>query len=110
MTACDEEKQAILQAKSARDAALGEVEDVRGRCKALESELQGLRDELAEEVRDRQEKEKEMKTREAAVRDRDAELDERRGRLETLEQALEAERIKLDGKARVLAEDRVAFA
>ena len=110
MTACDEEKRAILQAKAACDATLGEAEDVRGRYKALESELQGLRDELAKEVRDRQEKEKEMKTREAAVKDRDAELDEHRGRLETLDQALEAERIKLDGKARVLAEDRVAFA
>ena len=44
--ACGEEKQAILQAKAARDVALGEVADVRGRCKALESELQGLRDQL----------------------------------------------------------------
>lgn len=70
VTACDEEKQAILQAKAARDAALGEVADFRGRCNALESELQGLHDELAKEARDRQEKEKEMRTREAAVKDR----------------------------------------
>ena len=48
-----------------------------------------------------------MKAREAAVKDRDAELDDRRGRLETLEQA---ERTELDSKAKVLAEDRVAFA
>ena len=43
-TACDEEKQAVLEVKAARDAALGEVVDIRGRCKALEGELQGLRD------------------------------------------------------------------
>ena len=79
------------------------------RCEALETELQGLRDELAKEVHDRREKEKEMKAREAAVRDRDAELDDRHGWLETLEQALKAERIELDGKVKVLAEDRVAF-
>ena len=51
-----------------------------------------------------------MKNREAAAKDRDAKLDERHVRLDTLEQALEAKRIELDGKARVLAEDRVAFA
>ena len=50
-----------------------------------------------------------MKAREAAVKDRDTELDDRRGRLETLEQALKAERTELDGKAKVLAEDRVAL-
>ena len=38
------EKLAILEAKAARDAALGEVADARGRCKAMESELEGLRD------------------------------------------------------------------
>ena len=110
MTACDEEKQAILQAKAARDAALGEVADVQGRYKVLESELQGLRDQLVKEARVRQEKEEDLKAREAAAKDRDAELDERHGRLDTLEQALEAKKIELDGKARVLAEDRVAFA
>ena len=89
---------------------MGDAADARGCCKALEVELQGLRDELTKEVRGRQEKEKEMNTREAADRDRDVELVERRGRLETLEQALKAERIELDGKAKVLAEDRVAFA
>ena len=109
-TACDEEKQAIFQAKAARDAALGEVVDVRGRYKVLESEMQGLRDQLAKEACDRKEKEEEMKTRKAAAKDRDAKLDERHGRLDTLEQALEAKRVELDGKARVLAEDRVAFA
>ena len=54
-TACDEEDQAVLEAKAARDAALGEVVDVRGRCKVLEGVLQGLRDQLANEVRLRQE-------------------------------------------------------
>ena len=43
-TACGEERRAVLEAKAARDAALGEVVEVGGRCKALEDELQGLRD------------------------------------------------------------------
>ena len=84
-TTCDEEKQAILEAKAARDAALGEAADVWGHCEALESELQGLRDQLAKEARVRQEKEEDMKAREAAAKDRDAELDERQGRLGALE-------------------------
>ena len=54
LTACDEERQAVLEVKAARDTALGEVVDVRGRCKALEGELQGPRDQLAKEVRLRQ--------------------------------------------------------
>ena len=83
--------------------------DARGRCKALESELQGLRDQLAEETRLRQEQEEGMKAREAAVKDRDAKLKKRRDRLGVLEQELEARKVELDGKARVLAEDRVAF-
>ena len=56
--ACDKEKQPVLGAKAARDAALGEAADAQGRCKALESELQGLQDQLAEEVHIRQEKKK----------------------------------------------------
>ena len=51
-----------------------------------------------------------MKAREAAVKDRDVKLDDRHGRLETLERSLKAERTELDAKAKVLAEDRVAFA
>ena len=109
MSAFEEEKQATSQAKAARDVALGDATNIWSRCKALEDELQGLRDELAKEVCDCQEKEKDMKAREAAIRDRDAELDDRRGQLETLEQALKAERVELDAKAKVLAEDRVAF-
>ena len=78
---CDEEKQAVLEAKAARDAALGEAADARGRCKALESELQGLWDQLAEEVRIRQEKEEDLKAREAAIKDQDTKLNKRRDRL-----------------------------
>ena len=51
-----------------------------------------------------------MKAREAAVKDLDAKLKRRRGRLSALEQELDARKVELDGKARVLAEDRVAFA
>ena len=108
MSASDEEKQVASQAKAAHNAALGNAADAQGRCKALEVELQGLRDELAKEVRGRQEKE--MKAREAAIKDQGAKLDDRCGRLETLERSLKAERTKLDAKAKVLAEDRVAFA
>ena len=50
-----------------------------------------------------------MKAREAAVKDRDAKLNKRRDRLGALEQELEARKVELDGKARVLAEDREAF-
>ena len=51
-----------------------------------------------------------MKAREAAVKDLEAKLKRQRGRLGALEQDLEARKVELDGKARVLAEDRVAFA
>ena len=51
-----------------------------------------------------------MTAREAAGRDCDAELSANRTRLGTLEQALKAERVQLDAKAKVLAEDQVAFA
>ena len=110
VAASDGEKQAANQAKAARDAALGDAAAAKARCEALETELQGLRDELAKEVHGRQEKEKEMKAREAAVKDRDVKLGDRHGRLETLERSLKAERTELDAKAKVLAEDRVAFA
>ena len=43
--------QAANQAKAARDAALGDAAAAKARCKELEVELQGLRDELAKEVR-----------------------------------------------------------
>ena len=76
----------------------------------LEGELKGLQDRLAEETRLRLEQEDGMKAREAAVKDWDAKLKKCRDRLGTLEQELEARKVELDGKARVLAEDRVAFA
>ena len=110
MSSSDEEKRAANQAKATHDATLGDAATAQGRCKALEAELQGLRDELVKEVRSRQEKEKEMKAREAAAKDRDAKLDDRHSRLETLERSLKAERTELDAKAKVLTEDRVAFA
>ena len=81
MSSSDGEKQAANQAKSARDAALGDAAAAKARCEALETELQGLRDELAKEVHGRQEKEKEMKARETTVKDRDVKLDDRHGRL-----------------------------
>ena len=108
--ACDEEKQAILGVKVARDAALGEVASVRGRCETLESELKGLQNQLAEEARLRQEQEESMKAREAAIKDRDTKLKKHHDCLGALEQELEARKVDLDGKAWVLAEDRVAFA
>ena len=53
MATFEGERQAANQAKAARDAALGDAADAQGRCKMLEAELQGLRDELAKEVRNR---------------------------------------------------------
>ena len=108
--ACDGEREATLEAKAARDAALGEVVEVRDHCKALEDELQGLRGQLAEEVRLRQEQEKGAKAREAAFEDWEARLKKRRDHLGALKEELEATKVELDAKARVLAEDHVAFA
>ena len=84
----DEEKKVVLEAKAARDAALGEVVDVRDLCKALEDELQGLRDQLVKEVRLRQEQEEGVKAREAAIKEREVKLRKRRDRLGALEQEL----------------------
>ena len=108
-TACDEERQAVLEAKAARDAALGEVVDVCGRCKALEGELQDLRDQLANEVRLLQEQEEGVKARGAALKEREVKLKKHRDLLGALEQELGARKAELDDKALVLAEDRVAF-
>ena len=69
---------------------MGEVADVWGRCKALESELEGLWDQLAEVVRICQEKEEGLKARKAAIKDRDAKINKRRDRLGALEKQLEA--------------------
>ena len=83
--------------------------EVLDRYKALEDELQGLRDQLAKEVRLRQEQEEGVKAREAAVKEREVKLRKRRDRLGALEQELGARKAELDGKALVLAEDRTAF-
>ena len=84
--------------------------EVHDRCKALEDELQGLRDQLAKEVRLRQEQEEGMKAREVAIEGREAKLKKHRDRLGALGKELEATKVELDSKAKVLAEDRVAFA
>ena len=100
VSSSDEEKQTANQAKAAHDTALGDAATAQSRCKTLEAELQGLRDELAKEVRSRQEKEKDMKARESAAKDRDAKLDDRHVKLETLERSLKAERTELDARRR----------
>ena len=79
--------------------------------------MQSLRDKHAEEVRYRQAKEEGMKAQEETVKNREAELAElvkkqaaERSHLEELERKMGAREANLDAKARVLAEDRVAFA
>ena len=57
MTTSEEGKQVTSQAIAARNAALKDASIVKGRCKTLEGELQGLRDELAKEIHDCQAKE-----------------------------------------------------
>ena len=76
-----------------------------------------MHDKHAEEARHRKAEEKEMKAREEAVKNRDAELAElgkrqiaERNHLKELEQKMGAKEADLNAKARVLAEDRVAFA
>nr|XP_020148332.1 nucleolar and coiled-body phosphoprotein 1-like [Aegilops tauschii subsp. strangulata] len=113
----EKEKQAAAQAAATREAALTDVEAAKSRCQALEAELKTLRNESAEEARGRQAEEEKMKAREDAVKGRDAEPEQsakaqavERGRLEELERKVKAEEAELDAKAKVLAEDRVAFA
>nr|XP_020164486.2 tol-Pal system protein TolA-like [Aegilops tauschii subsp. strangulata] len=113
----EKEKQAAAQAAAAREAALKDVKVTQDHCWALEAELKTLRNERAEEARNRKAEEEKMKAREDAVKGRDAELEQsakaqaaERVRLEELERKVEAEKAKLDTKAKVLAEDRSAFA
>ena len=115
--ASEKEKQGAASAAADREVALKDAKAVRDRCQELEGELQSLRDKHAEEVHCRQAKEEEMKAREEAVKNRDAELAElgkkqaaERNRLEELERKMGTREADLDAKARVLAEDRVAFA
>ena len=113
----EKEKQSAANAVADREATLKDAKAARDRCRELEDELKSLRDKHAEEARGRQVKEEEMKAREDAVKNRDAELAElgktqaaERNRLEEVERRVEAREANLDAKARVLAEDRVAFA
>nr|XP_020191697.1 MAP7 domain-containing protein 1-like [Aegilops tauschii subsp. strangulata] len=116
-TTSEKEKRAAAQAAADREAAPKDAKAAHDHCLALEDELKSLHDERAEEARGRQAKEEEMRTREEAIKNRDAALGElaktqaaERGRLEELERKVEAKKVDLDAKAKVLAEDRAAFA
>ena len=113
----EKEKQSAAKAAVDREVALKDAKAARDRCQELEDELKSLRDKHAEEARGRLVKEEEMKAREDTVKNRDAELEElgktqaaEHSRLEELERKVKAREADLDAKARVLAEDRVAFA
>nr|XP_020196920.1 tol-Pal system protein TolA-like [Aegilops tauschii subsp. strangulata] len=113
----ENEKQSTAKAAADRGAALKDAKTARDHCQELEDELKSLHDKHADEARGRLVKEEEMKAREDAVKNRDAELEEMgktqaagRSRLEELEQKVKAREADLDAKARVLAEDRMAFA
>nr|XP_020158646.1 tol-Pal system protein TolA-like [Aegilops tauschii subsp. strangulata] len=113
----EKEKQATAQAAAAREAALKDVEAAQDRCRALEAELKTLHNERAEEARSRKADEEKMKAQEDAIKGHDTELEQsvkaqaaERGRLEELEWKVKAEKAELDAKAKVLVEDRAAFA
>nr|XP_020182760.1 MAP7 domain-containing protein 1-like [Aegilops tauschii subsp. strangulata] len=115
-TASEKEKRAAAQAAADREAALKVARAAHDRCRALERELKGLRDKRAEEARCRRAKEEEMRAWEDAIKNRDAELGElaktqaaERGLAEELERKVEAKKVNLDARAKVLAEDHVAF-
>ena len=115
--ASEKERQGATSAAADREAALKDAKAARDRCQVLEDELQSLCNKHAEEARGRLAKEEEVKAREDAVKNRDAELAElekrqatERSRLEGLERKAKAREADLDAKARVLAEDRAAFA
>nr|XP_040256460.1 tol-Pal system protein TolA-like [Aegilops tauschii subsp. strangulata] len=112
--ASEKEKQAAAKAAADREAALKDAEVARNRCRELEDELKSQRDQRAEEARGRQAKEEEMRAREDAIKGHNAELGElakaqaaERSRLEELER--KAKGADLDTKAKVLAEDCLAF-
>nr|XP_020166449.1 translation initiation factor IF-2-like [Aegilops tauschii subsp. strangulata] len=113
--ACEKDKQAAAQAAAAREVALkaGAAQDC---CRSLEAELETMHNERAAEARDRKAEEEKMKAWEYAVNGRDAELEQsaraqaaERNRLEELEKKMEVEKTLLEAKAKILAEDRVAF-
>nr|XP_040258203.1 tol-Pal system protein TolA-like [Aegilops tauschii subsp. strangulata] len=112
----EKEKQSAIKVAADRDAALKDAEAACGRCQELEDELKRLRDQHAEEARDRQVKEEEMRAWEDAIKNRDTDLEElekaqaaERSRLEELEREAKAKEADLDAKTKVLAEDRAAF-
>nr|XP_020171538.1 MAP7 domain-containing protein 1-like [Aegilops tauschii subsp. strangulata] len=114
--ASEKEKQAAAKAAADREAALNDAEAARDRCRELEDELKRLRDQCAEEARGRQAKEEDMRAREDAIKGCDAELEElakaqaaERSQLEELGRKAKAKEADLDAKAKVLAEDCVAF-
>jgi len=103
------EKRAAAQAAVAREAALKDAEAAQDRCRVLEAELKILR----EDSHGRKVEEEMMKAREDTVKGRDAELEQlaqaqatERDRLQKLEKKVEAEKVQLEIKANVLAEDR----
>nr|XP_020157850.1 protein bangles and beads-like [Aegilops tauschii subsp. strangulata] len=101
-------------AATVSEAALKDAKAAHERCRALEDELKGLRDEHVEEAHGRRVKEEEMRAREDAIKNRNAELAKTQaaehGRLEELERKVEVKKVDLDAKAKILAEDRAAFA
>src|SRR4051812_8602213 len=110
------ENQSAANAAADREAALKDAKAARDHCQELDDELSSLRDKHAEEAHGRLVKEEEMKAREDAVKNHDAELEDlgktraaERSQLEELEWKVKAREADLDAKARVLAEDRVAF-
>nr|XP_020156655.1 translation initiation factor IF-2-like [Aegilops tauschii subsp. strangulata] len=115
--ASEKEKQSAANAAADHETALKDAKAASDHYRALEDELQSLRDQHTEEARCRQAKEEEVKAREDAVKNRDAELAElektqvaERSWLEGLVRKAKAREADLDAKARVLAEDRAAFA
>nr|XP_020165338.1 translation initiation factor IF-2-like [Aegilops tauschii subsp. strangulata] len=108
--------QSDASAVAARDTALKDAESAKERRWVVEAELEKPRNERAAETRQREAWEEKMKAREDAVAGRDTELEQsaraqaaERSRLEELEKKVGAEKAQLEAKAKVLAEDCVAF-
>nr|XP_020168557.2 MAP7 domain-containing protein 1-like [Aegilops tauschii subsp. strangulata] len=116
MAASEEGKRATDLAAAAREVALKDDEAAKERCRVAEAELETLCNECTAEVRQHGAREEKLKAREDAVVSRDAELEQlaraqtaEHDRLGKLEKKVEAEKAQLEVKAKVLAEDRVAF-
>nr|XP_020161581.1 uncharacterized abhydrolase domain-containing protein DDB_G0269086-like [Aegilops tauschii subsp. strangulata] len=100
VAASEEGKQAAGLAAVALDAALRDAEATKERCRVAEVELETLRNERAAEARQREAQEEKLKAREDAAE---------RDRLEKLKKEVEAEKARLEAKAKILANDRAAF-